>query len=228
MKLFLVEDEDSILEILKYNLEENGHTVTTARNGTDALKIAEAQHFDMILLDLMLPELDGFSVLQSIRMMERNQAIIVISAREEAADRIKALKLGADDYMVKPIAVDELELRMRNVLLRTTTVPTERDSFVFGTNKVNFKTFEAIGVNGPFIMTKKEAHLIKLLIDHEGEVVSREMILQFVWGYDVFPTTRTVDNFVLSFRKQFEQDSRNPIYLHTVRAVGYKFTNPDK
>jgi two-component system alkaline phosphatase synthesis response regulator PhoP len=154
--------------------------------------------------------------------------IIFLTAKDTSADRIAGLKKGADDYLTKPFHLEELLLRVNNLLRRTSKSPANTpDEYSFGNNKVNFKTYEAEGVNGKLTLTRKEAMLLKLLIDRKNEVVSRHQILQSVWGYDVFPSTRTIDNFILSFRKYFEPEPRRPRYFHSVRGVGYKFTDEE-
>ena len=151
--------------------------------------------------------------------------VIFLTAKDGMSDKIAGLKRGADDYLTKPFHLEELLLRVNNLIRRTSKAPENMpEEYVFGNNKVNFLTYEARGMKGDFLLTKKEAMLLKLLIDRKNEVVSRHQILQSVWGYDVFPSTRTIDNFILSFRKYFEEDQRNPVYFHSVRGVGYKFT----
>lgn len=157
-------------------------------------------------------------------MSDFETPIIFLTARNSGEDRIKGLKLGGDDYLTKPFEFEELELRIKKLLQRAGKTKTEATSvYTFGDNKVNFKTYEAHGQQGDFMLTKKEAMLLKLLIDRKNQVVSRRQILQSVWGYDVFPSTRTIDNFILSFRKYFEADPKNPKYFISVRGVGYKF-----
>jgi two-component system alkaline phosphatase synthesis response regulator PhoP len=150
--------------------------------------------------------------------------VIFLTAKDTSQDRIAGLKKGADDYLTKPFTLEELLLRIQNLLKRSIRqVHDDAEIFRFGRNKVNFATFEATGNQGDFHLTKKEAMLLKLMVERKNEVVSRNQILQFVWGYDVFPATRTIDNFILSFRKYFEDDPANPRYFLSIRGVGYKF-----
>jgi two-component system alkaline phosphatase synthesis response regulator PhoP len=152
--------------------------------------------------------------------------IIIVSAKDTSSDRIMGLKYGADDYLTKPFNLEELLLRVNNLVKRSTdTGIKDIESYAWANNEINFVTYEASGVKGYLKLTKKEVLLLKLLIDRENEVVSRQQILQSVWGYDVYPSTRTIDNFILSFRKYFEKDPKNPAHFHSVRGVGYKFTS---
>jgi len=172
----------------------------------------------------MLPEIDGFDVCEQIRLNNIEVPILFLTAKDSPADRVMGLKKGGDDYLTKPFNLEELLLRIQNLLKRSKGQVTEESiTYEFGDNQVNFKTFEALGVNGPFTMTKKEAMLLKLFIDRHGEVVSRQQIMQSVWGYDIYPTTRTIDNFILAFRKHFEKNPRNPEFFHSIRGIGYKF-----
>lgn len=226
LRVLLVEDEENIRETVKLNLEIEGYEVVTAEDGRKAIKYSQGQHFDVMIVDVMLPEADGFQVVEQIRLTDRETPIIFLTAKDQAADRILGLKKGADDYLTKPFVFEELHLRVRRLIERTSKNPEVKpDLFVFGSNKVNFATYEAEGNQGAFTLTKKEAMLLKLLTDRKGEVVSRQQILQSVWGYDVYPSTRTIDNFILSFRKYFEQEPKAPVYFISVRGVGYKFVN---
>ena len=174
----------------------------------------------------MLPEVSGFQICEQVRLTNMEVPIIFLTAKDTAADRIAGLKKGADDYLTKPFNLEELLLRVKKLIQRTEKVPEEsREEFEFGNNKVNFRTFEANKQGVDFVLTKKEAMLLKLLTDRQNEVVSRQQILQSVWGYDVYPSTRTIDNFILSFRKYFEVDPRNPKFFLSIRGVGYKFVN---
>jgi len=224
MRILLVEDEENIRKGIQLNLELDGYEVVIAEDGKKAMSRFQSEHFDLIVLDIMLPELDGLQVCEQIRLTNTKVPILMLTARGEAQDRIEGLKKGADDYLPKPFVLEEFLLRVNNLIKRTSTAPENSpEVYEFGTNKVNFLTYEAEGVNGKFTLTKREAMLLKLLIDRKNEVVSRQQILQSVWGYDVFPSTRTIDNFILSFRKNFEQDQRKPKYFHSVRGVGYRF-----
>lgn len=224
MRILFVEDEENIRDVVKFNLELEDYEVVATGKGRDALKFFRDQHFDLIILDVMLPEMNGFQICEQIRLTNMEVPIIFLTAKDGTTDRIAGLKKGADDYLTKPFHLEELLLRVNNLIRRTSKSPENTpEIYEFGKNKVNFRTFEAVGVDGPFILTKKEAMLLKLLIDRKNEVVSRNQILQSVWGYDVYPSTRTIDNFILSFRKYFEEDQRNPKYFHSVRGVGYKF-----
>jgi two-component system alkaline phosphatase synthesis response regulator PhoP len=224
VRIFLVEDEISIRDALKLNLELEGYEVVTTADGKQVLKLFKEQHFDLVLLDIMLPEVSGLELCEQIRLVNMDIPIIFLTAKDTTADKVTGLKKGADDYIVKPFNLEELLLRIQILLKRSQgTTSTSLESFEFGINKANFKTYEATGNQGEFKLTKKEAMLLKLLIERRGEVVSRQQILQSVWGYDVYPSTRTIDNFILSFRKYFEVDPKSPNFFHSVRGVGYKF-----
>jgi two-component system alkaline phosphatase synthesis response regulator PhoP len=227
MRILLVEDEENIRDLVKLNLELENFEVIATGNGRDALKLSVGQHFDLILLDVMLPEMDGFQVCEQISLSDLQTPIIFLTAKEGSNDRIQGLKYGADDYIVKPFVFEELLLRINNLLKRSARTPENTATvFSFGNNQINFITFEAIGNEGKFILTKKEAMLLKLLIDRKNQVVSRQQILQSVWGYDVYPSTRTIDNFILKFRRNFELDTREPVHFHAIRGIGYKFSYP--
>ena len=224
MRILLVEDEESIRDVVKLNLELDNYEVIATGNGRDALNYFGEQHFDLIVLDIMLPEMDGFQIAEQIRLTNLDIPIIMLTAKDSASDRITGLKKGADDYLTKPFNLEELLLRIEKLIKRTSKSPSNTpEIYSFGNNYINFVTYEAEGTKGKFTLTKKEAMLLKLLIDRKNEVVSRQQILQSVWGYDVFPSTRTIDNFILSFRKYFEINPKKPQFFLSVRGVGYKF-----
>jgi len=213
---------------LKLNLELEGYEVTSAFDGAAALKAVEAEYFDLIILDVMLPEIDGINVAETVRLQNNEVPILMLSAKNSSADRVLGLKKGADDYLTKPFNLEELILRVQKLIEKNKKLQDRSsvgDVYSFGNNTIDFKAQEALTTNGKKIqLSKKETMLLKLLIENKNEVVPREKILQVVWGYNVYPTTRTIDNFILSFRKYFEEDSRNPKYFHSVRGVGYKYS----
>ena len=227
--ILLVEDEENLQEALKLNLEMEGYEVTGSYDGVNALKMQQQEHFDLIILDVMLPEMDGITVLETIRLSNTEIPILILSARNSSADRVLGLKKGADDYLTKPFNLEELLLRVNKLIKKSEQISLKQplpDIYEFGKSKIDFKALEGYTKDGKKIMlTKKEVMLLKLLIENKNEVVTREKILQSVWGYNVYPTTRTIDNFILNFRKYFEADSRNPLYFHSVRGIGYKFTD---
>lgn len=224
MRILLVEDEESLRETLKLNLELENYEVVASANGKDALKRFKEQHFDLLILDVMLPEVDGFQVAEQVRLTNTDVPIIMLTAKDTSTDRITGLRKGADDYLTKPFVLEELLLRVQKLIQRTSKSPDNTpDIYEFDGNRVNFATYEAEGVNGNVHLTKKEAMLLKLLVDRKNEVVSRQQILQSVWGYDVYPSTRTIDNFILSFRKYFEREPHDPKHFLSIRGVGYKF-----
>ena len=226
--LLIVEDEESLRETLKLNLELEDYEVTTAETGTGAIKAVKQEYFDLIILDIMLPEIDGITVCENIRTQNNDVPILFLSARNSTTDRIEGLKKGGDDYMTKPFDLEELLIRVEKLITKNKKLKERNytpDVYSFGKCKIDFSAQVGKDKDGKTIeLSKKEIALLKLLIEHKNEVVSREHILQVVWGYNVYPTTRTIDNFILNFRKYFEKDSRNPKHFHSVRGVGYKFT----
>jgi len=226
--ILLVEDEENFHEALRLNLELEGYSVSSAYDGSQAIKSIEQEYFDLIILDIMLPEVDGITVIETIRVQNNEIPILILSAKNSSADRVLGLKKGADDYLTKPFNLEELLLRVHKLIEKNKKLQ-DKDSighvYSFGNSSIDFKAQEARTKNGEKVqLSKKESMLLKLLIENKNEVVPREKILQTVWGYNVYPTTRTIDNFILNFRKYFEEDSRNPRFFHSVRGVGYKYT----
>jgi two-component system alkaline phosphatase synthesis response regulator PhoP len=226
--ILLVEDEENLHDALKLNLELEGYQVTSAYDGNKALLAVQNEYFDLIILDIMLPEIDGITAMETIRVQNNAVPILILSAKNNSADRVLGLKKGADDYLTKPFNLEELLLRIKKLITKNQKLldkDTVGDTYSFGNNTIDFKAQEAKSKSGDRIqLSKKESMLLKLLIENKNEVVTREKILQAVWGYNVYPTTRTIDNFILNFRKYFEEDSRNPQYFHSVRGVGYKYS----
>ena len=226
--ILIVEDEESLQGALKLNLELEGYEVSCANNGLTAIMKVEEEYFDLILLDVMLPEIDGFDVCENIRLKNIETPILMLSARTGSADRVTGLKRGADDYLTKPFNLEELLLRIEKLIEKNQKLQDKSSlgpQYSFGGNNIDFRAQIAINTKGESIqLSKKETMLLKLMIEYKNEVVSREKILQAVWGYQVFPTTRTIDNFILNFRKYFELDPKEPVHFHSVRGVGYKFS----
>jgi two-component system alkaline phosphatase synthesis response regulator PhoP len=226
--ILLVEDEENLQEALKLNLEMEGYEVSSAFDGPSALKSLQNEYFDLVILDIMLPEIDGITVLETLRLQHSVLPVLILSAKSSSSDKVLGLKKGADDYLTKPFNLEELLLRVKKLIDKNKQLQDKETigiSYGFGKNNIDFKALEATNYKGDKIeLSKKEAMLLKLLIENKNEVVTREKILQAVWGYNVYPTTRTIDNFILSFRKYFEEDSRKPKHFHSVRGMGYKFT----
>lgn len=227
ISILLAEDEENLHEALKLNLELEGYEVTSAYDGAAALKALQEEYFDLLILDVMLPEVDGIAVTETVRINNNEVPILILSAKGSSADRVLGLKKGADDYLTKPFNLEELLLRIQKLIEKNKKLQDKSsvgDTYSFDNNTIYFKAQEAVNKQGEKIsLSKKETMLLKLLIENKNEVVPREKILQSVWGYNVYPTTRTIDNFILSFRKYFEDDSRNPKFFHSVRGVGYKY-----
>jgi two-component system alkaline phosphatase synthesis response regulator PhoP len=225
-RLLLVEDEETLRSTLRLNFELEGYDVTTAVRGSEALDRIRGARFDGIVLDVMLPDVDGFTICETMRLEGNVTPVLFLTARTLPQERIRGLRSG-EDYLGKPFELEELLLRVRKLVARNVTDnpssgPSKRS---FGDNMVDFDSYDVRGQRGMAKrLTQREILLLKLLMDRADEVVSREEILQKVWGYDVFPTTRTIDNFIVAFRKYFEPEPRAPRHFHSIRGVGYKFT----
>ena len=227
-RILLVEDEDHLLEAIKLNLELEGYKVSTATDGKKALKIFKEERFNLIILNVILPEIDGFQVAETIRLENSEVPIMFLTAKNTSEDRVTGLKKGADDYLVKPFNLEELILRVNNLVKRGLSGDEKKglNTYKIGDKTIYFNSFELRNDDGSITpLTKKETMLLKLLIERRNDAVSREQILETVWNYDVYPSTRTIDNFILTFRKYFEPDQKNPKYFHSIRGVGYKFTD---
>lgn len=224
-RICIVEDETSISELLEINLNLEGHDTEICSDGKTALEVIRSKKFDLILLDVMLPIVDGFSVCETIRLEDDVTPILMLTAKNTSQDRVTGLKVGADDYLAKPFNLEELLLRVEKLLKRSgSAINNDYQEFVFSGGSVNFLTFEVVGARGQHLtLTKRQVKLLKLLIDRQGQVVSRQDILEKVWGFDVYPTTRTIDNYIVEFRKIFEKNPKQPLHFHSVRGVGYKF-----
>jgi two-component system, OmpR family, alkaline phosphatase synthesis response regulator PhoP len=227
-KIFLVEDEKNLLSVIRLNLEMEGYKVEAFEDGMQAWQKFKSAYYTLIILDVMLPGMDGFELCKNIRKVDKRTPVLFLTARGTAEDRISGLKMGADDYLVKPFHLEELLLRVKGLVKRASpsTTNSEFDTYSFGGNTINFRTFEITMKSGKKAeITKKEIDLLRLLTDKKNEVVPREEILEKVWGYENTSSSRTVDNYIVAFRKYFEEDPKNPRYFHSIRGVGYKFTD---
>jgi len=228
IRILLVEDEQSLADTIKLNLELEGYKVQLANDGKKALRMFKQERFDLVILDVMLPEMDGFTVCEAIRLDNEHVPVLFLTAKHSSSDRVTGLKMGADDYLTKPFNLEELLLRIQ-ILLKRTQRNGEKSistlsNYSFDNFQINFSEMSVLTPDQKKInLTKKENTLLKLLIDRKNEVVSREHILETVWGYDIYPSTRTIDNFIVTFRKYFEKDPSNPTHFISVRGVGYKF-----
>lgn len=225
-KVLIVDDEEHIRELIKFNLKKEGYDIEVAVNGTEALNIIREIKFDLILLDLMLPEIDGLEVCKEIRRNEETSDIpvMMITAKGEEFDKVLGLELGADDYITKPFSIRELMARVK-ALLRRSNFKKEENIIKFGDVVVNFKTREVIKEAQNVELTLKEFELLKLLIKNKGNILTRELLLDKIWGYEYIGETRTVDVHIRHLRKKIESDDKNPQYIQTIRGVGYKFTS---
>lgn len=229
-RILLVEDEEHLQHAIKLNLEMEGYHVHAVKDGTTAIRTFREEKFNLVILDIMLPETDGIMVCENIRLHDKDVPIMFLSAKSSASDRVLGLKKGGDDYMTKPFDLEELLIRVKKLIEKNEKLRQQTDSktpavYHFGPNWINFESYEARGVHGKVDLTKKEILLMKLLIENKNQVVSREHILKVVWDYTVIPNTRTIDNFILALRKYFEEDPRAPVFIQSVRGVGYKFVN---
>lgn len=228
-KILIVEDEEHIADGIQLNLDAEGYDTVVAGDGQAALEYWRQGDFDLIILDIMLPGKDGLDVCRTIRKEAGRIPILFLSARDREDDRIAGLLAGGDDYMTKPFNLKELMLRVAAIFRRQVWYSTntlEDDRYRFGKYWIDFNTYRALGISGEMELSQKEVMIMKFLAEHANEVVTRDMLLNAVWGYNVYPSSRTVDNFIVRLRKVFEADQSNPKYIHTIRGAGYKFT-PD-
>jgi DNA-binding response OmpR family regulator len=225
-KILLVEDEKHLAKGLLYNLGKEGYQVTVAEDGLAALACLDKEEFDMMILDLMLPKMGGMEVIKKVRETNIRFPILMLTAKTTDEDRTLGLEAGADDYLTKPFHLPELLLRVKGILRRKDWYeePVRNlEYFEFDNMWVDFKTGKARGCDGEFYLTSKEVLVMNLLIANRGKVVSREELLEKVWGYSPNTETRTVDNFIARLRKYFEKKPQNPRYIVTVREKGYQF-----
>ncbi|MBL1214340.1 MAG: response regulator transcription factor [Ignavibacteriae bacterium] len=225
-KILLVEDEEHLAKGLEYNLSEEGYDVIWAKDGNEAVKYFESDKFDLIVLDIMLPYLNGFEIAEHIRKDQPQMPILMLTAKTTAKDKIKGLEAGADDYLTKPFNLDELLLRVKGMLKRKEwykSTAEENPVYTFGNNEVNFGKLIGKKDDKKFNLTQQEAMVLKYLVDNKGKVISRKELLEKVWHTNPDVETRTVDNFIARLRKYFEPEPSKPIYFKSVRSAGYIF-----
>lgn len=223
MDILIIEDDVSILRGLKDNLIYEGYRVHTSTDGQEGFQLALEKHVDLLLLDIMLPGLNGYEICRRLKKEKPQLPIIMITARGSEMDTVVGLDVGADDYISKPFGIPELLARVRAVLRRVSRDELEIETYSFGNVSLDFKKFQVMVNNEPTELSNKEFAIMKYLIQHEQEVIHRHELLEEVWGFEVTPTTRTVDNYILELRKKLETDPSNPEHIITIRGAGYKF-----
>jgi two-component system alkaline phosphatase synthesis response regulator PhoP len=223
--ILIIEDEENLANTIALNLQLENHKTTIQTSGKEALDFVNqsATELDLILLDVMLPGINGFDLCRKFKLNHPKLPVIFITAKNQSSDKIAGLKLGADDYIVKPFELEELLLRIANIIKRSK--PEQSPLFVFGQCRINFETFEIIDIrNEKLTLSKREIGLLKLLTSNINKVISRDEIIDQLWESDENASSRTIDNFILGFRKYFEENPKKPVHFHSIRGVGYKFT----
>ncbi len=233
-RILIIEDDGHIAEGLKLNLSLQGYEVSIAGEGTTGLRIWKEWNPHLIVLDIMLPGLDGLSVLRHIRIEDEKLPVLILSAKGGYDDKVRGFSYGVDDYLAKPFDLEEFLMRIERLMKRSSWSQgaTEsygpeaqglKNTYVFGSNKIDFSTMTAQGAHGVIHMTDQEARLLKIFIANRGKPLSRKVLLEVGWGYTGETTTRTVDNFIVRLRKYFENDPENPVYFKSIRSIGYIF-----
>jgi len=224
-RILVVDDEVNLADGIRENLEAEGYATEVSHDGREALERIHHGRFDLILLDVMMPQLDGLQVCATIRREGLQTPVLFLTVKSDPEDRIRGLEAGGDDYLAKPFHLKELLLRVAAILKRNAWYDDNQATVAFAGNTINFRTYHARSWDdAEHSLTHKEAMILKLLVERESAIVTREEILDKVWGYEVFPSTRTVDNFIVRLRKRFERNPEAPAHFHTVRGVGYRFT----
>lgn len=236
-RILVIEDDEHIARGVKLNLSLQGYDVAVAGNGTAGLRLWKEWNPHLIVLDIMLPGIDGFAVLRHIRLEDERLPVLILSAKGTTDDRVKGFSCGVDDYLAKPFNLDEFLLRVERLLTRsgwsksspfgeTGEEAAGLTRYSFGDNTIDFTTMTARGKHGAIHLTDQEARLLRIFIAHRGKPLSRKVLLEVGWGYSGANTTRTVDNFIVRLRKYFEDNPEHPVYFRSLRAVGYIFDHP--
>lgn len=222
-KILIVEDDPALLTGLSESLSNEQYSVEKAGDGLKGYNLAMKKDFDLVLLDLILPLKDGFDICKDLRKEGRNMPILMLTSKTEEIDKVLGLEIGADDYMTKPFSLKELLARIKALLRRAQPAAPGIEEYSFGNVAMNLKKMEVLKKGDSVKMSATEYKILKYFVEHEGEVITRDKFLDDVWGYDAFPTTRTVDNYILSIRKKIEDDPSSPEHIVTVHTAGYKF-----
>ncbi len=222
-KILIVEDEPNMVAGLRDNFEYEGYEVITAGDGVDGLHQALTQSPDLVVLDVMMPRMSGLDVCKQLKAKRPSVPVIMLTARGQEVDKVVGLELGADDYVTKPFSIRELLARIKAVLRRTRTLPKDQESYTFGDVEVNLRSHQVARRGKGVDFSAKEFDLLKYFLCHPGETLSRDRLLEDVWGYDHYPTTRTVDAHIVRLRQKLEPSPEEPRYFLTVHGVGYKF-----
>lgn len=223
--ILIIEDDISILEGLKDNLEFEGYKVITETNGNRGLKLVLEKDIGLLLLDIMLPGLNGYEICRKVKSEIPELPIIMLTARGSEMDKVSGLDTGADDYITKPFSLPELLARVRAALRRTKDEPATPEYYSFGNIQLDFNKLQAYVGSKEVSLSAKEFAIMEYFIRHEGEAIHRHDLLNEVWGYEAMPTTRTVDNFIMDLRKKLEENPSNPKHFLSVRGVGYRFNS---
>jgi DNA-binding response OmpR family regulator len=222
-KILVVEDEPNMVVGLRDNFEFEGYEVITARDGVEGLQLALEESPDLVVLDVMMPRMSGLEVCKQLRAKRASLPIIMLTARGQEVDKVVGLELGADDYVTKPFSIRELLARVKAVLRRTAVIPKDQEQHSFGDVEVDLRRCRVLKSGKALDVSSKEFELLKYFICHSGETLSRHRLLEDVWGYDHFPTTRTVDTHLVRLRQKLEPNPEEPQYFLTVHGTGYRF-----
>lgn len=222
-KILIIEDDPALLAGLSECLDREGYSVSKAEEGQKGYSLASTGEFDLILLDIMLPLKNGYEICGDLRKKGINTPVLMLTSKSEEIDKVLGLEIGADDYMTKPFSLKELLARIKALLRRAQPAESGMETYTFGKLKMNLKKMEIEKEGIPLRLSATEYKILQYFVEHEGQVITRDKFLDDVWGYDAFPTTRTVDNYILSLRKKIEDDPSAPEHIVTVHTAGYKF-----
>jgi DNA-binding response OmpR family regulator len=222
-RILIIEDDPAILKGLQASLEEEHYSILTQSDGEKGYQLAQRENLDLIILDLMLPSKNGEDICRDLRRKGVEIPILMLTSKSDELNKVLGLELGADDYVTKPFSIRELKARIKAHLRRGSDRKKQVEVLSFSDVHIDFRKQEATKQNKPLKLSAKEFEIMQLLVQHEGEVVTRDLLLNEVWGYEIFPTTRTVDNYILNLRKKIENDPADPKHLLTMHKSGYKF-----